>query len=61
MRELNVNEVQEVNGGIVVTATVVTVGAVVAGITAVAAMVVAAYQVGQIVGEAAQRSSESNK
>jgi len=55
MRELSVNEVNEVSGGVVVTTAV----AVVAGITAVAGMIVAAYNAGKIAGEIAQRNHEA--
>lgn len=54
---LSYTQIEDVNGGVVVT----TVVAVVVGISAVASLIVVAYQAGQIIGEAVQRTHEQNQ
>jgi len=53
MRELNVNEIKDVNGGMIL--------AFMAGIGMGAAMLVGCYQVGQMIGEVAQRNYEASQ
>jgi len=53
MRELTINELEQVDGGIVFT--------IAAAVTVVTTMIVGAYNAGKIAGEVAQRSYQASQ